>query len=190
MTGDLSTEQSITMDATIELVRESLAAPELVKPWFFAVETDTNWGRGEPLRPGANSWVRADEAKGVILERSSRRGCWWIATGTRLGTAARPPRTTSVPPRSHPGAPSQESRGDTFSNFFPCFYGCPVHPRRRTTSGPSRRLPPLPRPSRRRSLLPGRAVVHHPHDPELVLQASVVVSPGLIGDRHLDLGPS
>jgi hypothetical protein len=36
----------------------------------------------------------------------------------------------------------------------------------------------------------GGTVVHHPHDTELVLHAPEVVAPRLVGDRHLDVGPS
>jgi uncharacterized protein YndB with AHSA1/START domain len=47
--SDLSTTSSITIDASVEDVWKALTTPELIKQWFFAVDTETDWKVGSPL---------------------------------------------------------------------------------------------------------------------------------------------
>jgi uncharacterized protein YndB with AHSA1/START domain len=47
--SDLSTTSSITIDASVEDVWKALTTPELIKQWFFGVDTETDWKVGSPL---------------------------------------------------------------------------------------------------------------------------------------------
>jgi uncharacterized protein YndB with AHSA1/START domain len=47
--SDLSTTTSITIDASVDDVWKALTTPELIKQWFFGVDTETDWKVGSPL---------------------------------------------------------------------------------------------------------------------------------------------
>jgi uncharacterized protein YndB with AHSA1/START domain len=47
--SDLSTTNSITIDASVDDVWKALTTPELIKQWFFGVDTETDWKVGSPL---------------------------------------------------------------------------------------------------------------------------------------------
>jgi uncharacterized protein YndB with AHSA1/START domain len=47
--SDLATTNSITIDAPIDDVWKALTTPELIKQWFFGVDTETDWQVGSPL---------------------------------------------------------------------------------------------------------------------------------------------
>jgi uncharacterized protein YndB with AHSA1/START domain len=47
--SDLTTTNSITVDASVEDVWKALTTPELIKQWFFGVDTETDWKVGSPL---------------------------------------------------------------------------------------------------------------------------------------------
>ena len=49
MSGDISTQASVTIDAPAEEVWEALTTPELIKRWFFGVDTETDWKVGSPI---------------------------------------------------------------------------------------------------------------------------------------------
>ena len=46
---DLGAEASVTIDAPVESVWRALTTPELIKQWFFGVDTETDWTVGGPL---------------------------------------------------------------------------------------------------------------------------------------------
>jgi uncharacterized protein YndB with AHSA1/START domain len=46
---DLRTSASTTIQASAEDVWKALTTPELIKQWFFGVETETDWKVGSPL---------------------------------------------------------------------------------------------------------------------------------------------
>jgi uncharacterized protein YndB with AHSA1/START domain len=65
--GDITTESSIVIDASIENVWAALTTPELIKKWFFGVDTQSEWTAGSPI-VSRSEWqgaLRLD--KGVIL---------------------------------------------------------------------------------------------------------------------------
>ena len=65
---DITTENSITIDASAERVWEALTTPELIKEWFFGVSTETDWTKGSPLVHRGEYQGRAYEDRGTILE--------------------------------------------------------------------------------------------------------------------------
>jgi uncharacterized protein YndB with AHSA1/START domain len=47
--SELATTNSITIDTPVEKVWEALTTPELIRQWFFGVDTETDWKVGSPL---------------------------------------------------------------------------------------------------------------------------------------------
>ena len=68
MGQDLRTEESITIDAPIEKVWEALTTPELIKRWFFGVDTETDWKEGSPIVHRGEYQGQPYEDKGTILQ--------------------------------------------------------------------------------------------------------------------------
>lgn len=64
---DLKTEDSITINAPISRVWEALTTPELIKEWFFGVDTATDWKVGSPIVHRGDYQGRPYEDKGNIL---------------------------------------------------------------------------------------------------------------------------
>jgi uncharacterized protein YndB with AHSA1/START domain len=46
---DFRSEASVRIDAAAERVWEALTTPELMKQWFFGVDTETDWTEGGPI---------------------------------------------------------------------------------------------------------------------------------------------
>jgi uncharacterized protein YndB with AHSA1/START domain len=46
---DLSTSTSTTIRAPAQKVWEALTTPELIRQWFFGVDTETEWTPGSPI---------------------------------------------------------------------------------------------------------------------------------------------
>jgi uncharacterized protein YndB with AHSA1/START domain len=68
MKEDLGTEQSITIGAPITRVWEALTTPELIKQWFFGVDTETDWRPGSPIVHRGEYQGKPYEDRGTILE--------------------------------------------------------------------------------------------------------------------------
>jgi uncharacterized protein YndB with AHSA1/START domain len=68
MKDDLSTEDSVVIAVPIARVWEALTTPELIKEWFFGVETTTDWRAGSPIVHRGEYQGRPYEDKGNILE--------------------------------------------------------------------------------------------------------------------------
>jgi uncharacterized protein YndB with AHSA1/START domain len=68
MKDELRTEQSITIEAPIETVWEALTTPELVKRWFFGVDTETDWKAGSLIVHRGEYQGKPYEDKGNILQ--------------------------------------------------------------------------------------------------------------------------
>jgi uncharacterized protein YndB with AHSA1/START domain len=68
MMGILTTEESITIGAPITRVWETLTTPELIKQWFFGVDTETDWRKGSPIVHRGEYQGRPYEDRGEILE--------------------------------------------------------------------------------------------------------------------------
>jgi uncharacterized protein YndB with AHSA1/START domain len=68
MAGDLRTEESVTIGAPIRRVWEALTTPDLIKQWFFGVDTETDWKEGSRIVHRGEYQGRPYEDKGKILE--------------------------------------------------------------------------------------------------------------------------
>src|SRR4026207_1458741 len=64
---DLATSASVTIDAPIDEVWNALTTPELIKRWFFGVDTETDWQVGSPLVHRGEWQGKPYEDKGTIL---------------------------------------------------------------------------------------------------------------------------
>src|SRR5918995_3751638 len=49
MKTDISTSSSVAIEAPADEVWRALTTPELIKQWFFGVETETDWEEGSPI---------------------------------------------------------------------------------------------------------------------------------------------
>jgi uncharacterized protein YndB with AHSA1/START domain len=65
--SDISTRSSTTIDAPIEEVWRALTTPDLIKQWFFGVETETDWKVGSPLIHRGEYRGKPYEDKGEIV---------------------------------------------------------------------------------------------------------------------------
>ena len=65
---DISTHESIIIDAPINRVWRALTDPEWIKQWFFGVETETDWKKGSPIVHRGEYQGKPYEDKGIILE--------------------------------------------------------------------------------------------------------------------------
>jgi uncharacterized protein YndB with AHSA1/START domain len=68
MKEDLRTEESITIDAPIGKVWEALTTPDLIRRWFFGVQTETDWQPGSSIVHRGEYQGRPYEDTGTILE--------------------------------------------------------------------------------------------------------------------------
>jgi uncharacterized protein YndB with AHSA1/START domain len=67
MAQDLGTEASIIINAPAARVWEALTTPELIKKWFFGVDTETDWKVGSPIIHRGEYQGKPYEDKGAIL---------------------------------------------------------------------------------------------------------------------------
>jgi uncharacterized protein YndB with AHSA1/START domain len=49
MKTDISTSSSVSIDASVDEVWQALTTPELIKQWFFGVDTESDWKQGSPI---------------------------------------------------------------------------------------------------------------------------------------------
>ena len=64
---DLTAKSSTTIDAPIEDVWRALTTPDLIKEWFFGVDTETDWKVGSPLIHRGEYQGKPYEDKGEIV---------------------------------------------------------------------------------------------------------------------------
>jgi uncharacterized protein YndB with AHSA1/START domain len=67
MPHDLETTSSIAINAPAARVWEALTTPELIKQWFFGVDTVTDWNVGGPIVHSGEYQGKPYEDKGSIL---------------------------------------------------------------------------------------------------------------------------
>jgi uncharacterized protein YndB with AHSA1/START domain len=65
--SDITTESSIVIDGPIEKVWAALTTPELIKQWFFGVDTESDWTAGSPIVSRSEWQAKSRLDKGVIL---------------------------------------------------------------------------------------------------------------------------
>lgn len=68
MPSDLSTEASVTIAAPAAKVWEALTTPDLIKRWFFGVDTETDWAVGSPIVHRGEYQGEPYEDRGTIVE--------------------------------------------------------------------------------------------------------------------------
>jgi uncharacterized protein YndB with AHSA1/START domain len=68
MTDELRTEHSITIAVPMARVWEALTRPELIKQWFFGVDTESDWRAGSPIVHRGEYQGKPYEDKGTILQ--------------------------------------------------------------------------------------------------------------------------
>ena len=64
---DLSASASTTIDAPIREVWRALTTPDMIKRWFFGVETETDWRPGSPIVHRGEWQGKPYEDKGTIV---------------------------------------------------------------------------------------------------------------------------
>ena len=65
--NELGATSSITIDAPIDEVWKAITTPELIKQWFFGVDTESDWSPGSPLIHRGEWQGKPYVDKGVIL---------------------------------------------------------------------------------------------------------------------------
>jgi uncharacterized protein YndB with AHSA1/START domain len=65
--SDLETRHSILIEAPADEVWKALTTPELIKQWFFGVDTETDWKVGSPLVHKGEFQGKPYEDQGEIL---------------------------------------------------------------------------------------------------------------------------
>jgi len=65
--SDLGATSSITINASAEAVWQALTTPDLIKQWFFGVDTETDWKVGSPLVHRGVYQGKPYEDKGEVL---------------------------------------------------------------------------------------------------------------------------
>lgn len=73
MPSELTTRISITIAAPRASVWEALTDPELIRRWFFGVETETDWAEGSSIVHRGEYQGRPYEDKGTILRFEPER---------------------------------------------------------------------------------------------------------------------
>ena len=68
MSDELRTRAEITIDAPAEQVWRALTTPELIKRWFFGVDTQADWTEGGPIVHRGEYQGMPYEDKGTIVE--------------------------------------------------------------------------------------------------------------------------
>jgi uncharacterized protein YndB with AHSA1/START domain len=64
---DLATRASTTIEAPVREVWRALTSPELIKRWFFGVDTETDWTPGGPIVHRGKWQGKPYEDKGEIV---------------------------------------------------------------------------------------------------------------------------
>ena len=67
MQNTLNTKNSITINVPAAKVWEALTKPEIIKQWFFGVDTQTDWKIGSPIVHKGEWQSKPYEDKGKIL---------------------------------------------------------------------------------------------------------------------------
>jgi uncharacterized protein YndB with AHSA1/START domain len=68
MTDELSTQVSLKINAPTDRVWKALTTPDLIKKWFFGVDTKTDWAEGSPIVHRGEYQGKPYEDKGTILK--------------------------------------------------------------------------------------------------------------------------
>jgi uncharacterized protein YndB with AHSA1/START domain len=64
---DITTSQTVTIDAAIDDVWKALTTPSAIEQWFFGVQTETDWQPGNPIVHSGEWQGKPYQDKGTIL---------------------------------------------------------------------------------------------------------------------------
>jgi uncharacterized protein YndB with AHSA1/START domain len=64
---EFRSEASVRIDAPRERVWEAITTPDLMKQWFFGVETETDWSEGSPIVHRGDYQGQPYVDKGTVL---------------------------------------------------------------------------------------------------------------------------
>ena len=67
MSSEIGTQASVTIEAPADEVWEALTTPELIKRWFFGVDTETDWEVGSPIVHRGEYQGKPYEDSGTIV---------------------------------------------------------------------------------------------------------------------------
>src|SRR5262245_56426334 len=67
MNSGISTQASVTIEASVEAVWQALTTPELIKQWFFGVDTESDWTVGSSIISRSEWRGKPRVDKGVIV---------------------------------------------------------------------------------------------------------------------------
>lgn len=73
MSTGITTEHSVTIAAPAARVWEALTTPELIREWFFGVDTESDWAEGGPIVHRGEYQGKPYEDKGTILRIEPER---------------------------------------------------------------------------------------------------------------------
>ena len=68
MSDELRTHAEITIGAPADQVWKALTTPDLIKRWFFGVDTETDWTEGSPIVHRGEYQGMPYEDKGTIVK--------------------------------------------------------------------------------------------------------------------------
>ena len=68
MPSDLRSQKTIIINAPVEEVWDALTRPELIRRWFFGVDTRTTWMEGTPITHRGEYKGKPYEDRGEILK--------------------------------------------------------------------------------------------------------------------------
>ena len=68
MPTNLRSQKTITVNAPVEEVWDALTRPELIRQWFFGVNTRTTWMEGTPITHRGEYQGKQYEDRGEILK--------------------------------------------------------------------------------------------------------------------------
>src|ERR1700752_4884357 len=85
MTTALNLKHSVTIDAPAAKVWDALTTPDIIKQWFFGVDTETDWKEGSPIVHRGEWQGKPYEDKGTIVKGEPQRALvhthWSPASG-------------------------------------------------------------------------------------------------------------
>lgn len=73
MQNTMNTKNSITINAPAAKVWDALTKPEMIKQWFFGVDTKTDWKVGSPIVHTGEYQGKPYEDKGKIVKFEPKR---------------------------------------------------------------------------------------------------------------------
>lgn len=110
MKTDISTSSSVAIDASVDDVWRAITTPELIKQWFFGVDTETDWKQGSPIVHTGEWQGKPYVDKGEIVRIEPRHVLVHTHWSDLSGTPDSPEHYQESRGRSRSGATAPSSR--------------------------------------------------------------------------------